>query len=76
MTFLNPSSPARRRFPVMKSKPGNGGGFFENRFVSSIHFFSSKIGASGEMWNVVVSHSPVKYASAHDFRRSFGERWA
>jgi integrase len=63
-------------FPIRKRKPGNGVGFFDNRFVSSIHFLSRKICAAGEAADVVVSHSPVKYASAHDFRRSFGERWA
>ena len=25
---------------------------------------------------MVVNKSPLKYASCHDFRRSFGERWS
>lgn len=34
------------------------------------------IAAIGKAANVVVSHSPKKFASAHDLRRSFGTRWA
>lgn len=30
----------------------------------------------GEKAKIVVNDSPLKYASAHDLRRSFGERWA
>jgi integrase len=37
---------------------------------------SKAITAIGKDANVVVNKKPLKYASAHDLRRSFGERWA
>lgn len=37
---------------------------------------SRLVSAIGKAANVVVNRSPLKYASAHDMRRSFGERWA
>lgn len=30
----------------------------------------------GKLANVIVNKKPMKYASAHDFRRAFGERWS
>lgn len=37
---------------------------------------SRLISAMGKEAGVVVNRKPVKYASAHDFRRSFGDRWS
>lgn len=37
---------------------------------------SGAISAIGKAAGVIVKQSPIKYASAHDLRRSFGERWA
>jgi integrase len=39
-------------------------------------FASKVISDIGEKAGVVVNRKPLKYASAHDFRRSFGERWS
>jgi len=37
----------------------------------------SRLGAEvGEKAGVIVDHDPIKFASAHDLRRSFGQRWA
>lgn len=37
---------------------------------------SRGITAIGKSAGVIVNQNPLKYASAHDLRRSFGERWA
>lgn len=37
---------------------------------------SRLISELGEKAAVIVNRRPMKYASAHDFRRSFGERWS
>ena len=39
-------------------------------------FVSKAVSAIGEAAGVVVNKTPLKYASCHDFRRSFGERWS
>lgn len=42
----------------------------------SVMAVSRMICELGRLTGVIVNPKPVKYASAHDFRRSFGERWA
>lgn len=42
----------------------------------SMLWVSHTISDIGEAAKVVVNDSPVKYASAHDLRRSFGDRWS
>ncbi len=42
----------------------------------SLLFVSKTISAIGEKAGVVVNQKPKKFASAHDLRRSFGERWS
>lgn len=37
---------------------------------------SKAVSAIGESAGVIVNQKPLKFASAHDFRRSFGERWS
>ena len=39
-------------------------------------YVSRTVGEIGELAGVIVNQSPKKFASAHDFRRSFGERWS
>lgn len=41
----------------------------------SMLWVSHTISDIGEKAGVVVNQKPLKYASAHDFRRTFGERW-
>jgi integrase len=43
---------------------------------ASVNTVCKVIGAIGKAARVVVSTKPVKYASTHDLRRSFGTRWA
>lgn len=44
--------------------------------VSDKHFVSRVISKIGKRSGVVVNQKTGKFASAHDLRRSFGERWA
>lgn len=44
--------------------------------VRSLESVSRVVSQIGEAAGIVVNHAPLKYASAHDLRRSFGERWA
>lgn len=43
---------------------------------ATLDVFSRVICELGRLAGVIVNQSPVKHASAHDFRRSFGERWS
>lgn len=42
----------------------------------NLQWVSARISKIGKLARVVVSKQPRKFASAHDFRRSFGERWS
>lgn len=41
----------------------------------TLHWVSAVISAIGEAAGILVKQNPKKFASAHDFRRSFAERW-
>lgn len=58
------------RWPRLRNRKGKDPNRVDDFWV--IH----QICQIGEKAQVVVNDRPIKYASAHDFRRAFGERWA
>jgi len=71
--FLDETPEVERRGPVFRplgDEGGRVGTYFAGHVISDI----------GKVAGVIVDHypdnKPKKYASAHDLRRSFGERWA
>lgn len=59
---------------VLESLPR--GGLVHRLPVRSKESVSRVVSRIGEAAGIIVNHHPLKYASAHDLRRSFGERWA
>ena len=67
-------------FPLYGRTVGRGKSNTPRRLLAP-HRVSELVSAVGEKAGIVVQRDPldpkrVKYASAHDLRRSFGERWA
>jgi integrase len=66
--------PPKKRTGAVFRWPLKDGGFSESEFT-----IGRRISKAGETANVVVNKNrdgTPKFASAHDFRRSFGSRWA
>lgn len=58
------------RWPRMRNRSSK----YVGKRVEST-WLSTAISSFGQHAKIIVNHRPVKYASAHDFRRTFGERW-
>lgn len=48
----------------------------ESGWTPALMGVSKLVSEMGRLAKVVVNRHPLKFASAHDFRRSFGERWS
>ena len=70
--FLESVPEPRRTGPVFKFHNRNGG----PRGTVGHYWASTVISKIGKAARVVVNDQTGKYASAHDFRRAFAERWA
>ena len=77
-TRLLPMTPDFAQFLLSVPEDQRTGRVFLRNFKKKPHhhYISHTISELGKQAGIIVSPEPLKYASAHDFRRSFGTRWA